>query len=50
LFGDSIEECIAVLNQERDTLGTIEGGPEARIASHRLPAGPIVRMNASMKT
>ena len=47
LLADSIEECIAVLNQEKDTLSTLEGISEARIARHGLPAGLVARMKAS---
>jgi hypothetical protein len=50
LLGDSIEECVAVLNQEKDTLSTLEGISEARIARHGLPAGLMARMKASVKT
>ena len=47
---DSIEECVAALNQERDSLSTLEGMSEARIARHGLPAGLMARMKASVKT
>jgi hypothetical protein len=50
LFGDSIQECITVLNQERDNLSTLEGISEARIARHGLPVGLMARMKASVKT
>ena len=50
LFGDSIEECITVLNQERDNLSTLEDISEARIARHGLPVGLMARMKASVKT
>ena len=40
---DSIGECVAVLNQERDSLSTLEGMSEARIARHGLPAGLMAR-------
>jgi hypothetical protein len=50
LLGDRIEECVAVLNQERDTLSTLESISEARIARYGLPAGLMARMKASVKT
>jgi len=50
LLLDSVEEYIAVLNQERDSLSTLEGISEARIARHGLPAGLMARIKASMKT
>jgi hypothetical protein len=50
LLLDSIEECVAVLNQEKDSLSTLEGISEARITRHGLPAGLIARMKASVKT
>jgi hypothetical protein len=50
LLLDSIEECVAVLNQERDSLSTLEGMSEARIARHGLRAGLMARMKASVKT
>jgi hypothetical protein len=50
LLGDRIEECVAVLNQERDTLSTVEGISEAQITRHGLPAGLMARMKVSVKT
>jgi hypothetical protein len=50
LLVDSIEECIAVLNQQRDDLTTLETISEARIAQHGLPAGLMARMKGSVKT
>jgi hypothetical protein len=50
LLLDSIKECVAVLNQEWDSLSTLEGISEARIARHGLPAGLMARIKASMKT
>jgi hypothetical protein len=47
---DSIEECVEVLNQERDTLSTLEGISEARITKGGLSASFIARMKASVKT
>jgi hypothetical protein len=47
---DSIKECVAVLNQERDSLSTLEGISEARVARHGLLAGLMARIKASMKT
>jgi hypothetical protein len=38
LLMDSIEEFLAVFNQEKDTSSTLEGIPKARIARHGLPA------------
>ena len=46
LLLDSIEECVAVLNQEMDSLSTLEGMPEARVARHGLSAGLMARMKA----
>ena len=46
----SIEEVVAVLDQERDSLSTLESMSEARIARHELPAGLRARMKASVKT
>jgi hypothetical protein len=50
LLLDSIKECVAVLNQERDNLSTLEGISKARITRHGLPAGLMARIMASMKT
>ena len=50
LLVDAIEECVAVLEHEKDTLGTLEAISEARIARHGLPAGLIARMKGSVKT
>jgi hypothetical protein len=50
LLGDRVEECVAVLNQKRDALGTLEGISEAWSARHGLPAGLMARMKASVKT
>jgi hypothetical protein len=49
LLADSIEEYLAVLNQERDTLSTLEGTSAAMIAGHGLPAGLMARMKVSVK-
>ena len=46
---DFVKECVAVLNQERDSLSILEGISEARIARHRLPAGLMARIKASTK-
>ena len=45
-----MREVVAVLDQERDSLSTLESMSEARIARHELPAGLMARMKASMKT
>ena len=47
---DFIKECVAVLNQERDSLSTLEGISEARIARHGLPAGLMARIEACVET
>lgn len=47
---DIIEEVIVVLDQERDSLSTLESTSEARIARHELPVGLMARMKASVKT
>ena len=47
---DTIEEVVAVLDPERDSLATLESMSEARIARHELPAGLMARMKASVKT
>jgi hypothetical protein len=49
LNADAIEGCVAVLNQEKDSLITLETISEARIARHGLPAGLIARMKGSVK-
>ena len=46
----SIEDCLVVLSKEKDTLGTLEGISEARIARHELPSGLMARMKVSVKT
>jgi hypothetical protein len=45
-----IEEYLVIFNQEEDTLSTLEGISEARIAWHGRPAGLMARMKASVKT
>jgi len=50
LLLDFIKECVAVLNQERDSFSTLEGIFEAWIARYGLPAGLMARIKASMKT
>jgi hypothetical protein len=50
LLLDSIKECAAVLNQDMDSLSTLDGISEARIARHGLPASLIARIKASIKT
>jgi hypothetical protein len=50
LLLDYIQEYIAVPNQGRDSLSTLDGISEARIARHGLPAGLMARIKASMKT
>jgi len=50
LLEATIEEVVAVLDQERDSLSTLESISEARIARHELPAGLMARMKASVKT
>jgi hypothetical protein len=47
LLLDSIKDYVAVLNQEWDSLSTLEGISEARIARHGLLAGLVARMKAS---
>jgi hypothetical protein len=47
---DTIKKIIAVLDQERDSLSTLESMSEARIARHELPAGLMARMKTSVKT
>ena len=37
LLADTIEECLVVLSQEKDTLSTLERISEARVARHGLP-------------
>ena len=49
-FADSIEECLVVLSQEKDTLSTLERISEARVARHGLPAGLMTRLKDSIKT
>jgi hypothetical protein len=50
LLVDTIEECLVVLSQEKDTLSTLERISEARIARHGLPAGLMTRLKDSVKT
>ena len=50
LNADAIEGRVAVLNQEKDSLSTLETISEARIARHGLPAGLMARMKGSVKT
>jgi hypothetical protein len=50
LLLDSIKECVAVLNQKRDSLSTLESISEARIARHGLPADLMAKIKASMET
>ena len=47
---DIIEEVVVVLDQERDSLSTLESMSEARITRHELPVGLMARMKASVKT
>jgi hypothetical protein len=37
LLADTIDECLVVLSQEKDTLSTLERISEARVARHGLP-------------
>ena len=46
-FADSIEECLVVLSQEKDTLSTMERIFEARVAKHGLPASLMIRLKGS---
>jgi hypothetical protein len=50
LLVDTIEECLVVLSQEKDTLSTLERISEARVARHGLPAGLMTRLKDSVKT
>jgi hypothetical protein len=50
LLVDTIEECLVVLSQEKDTLSTLERISEARVARHGLPAGLMTRLKDSIKT
>jgi hypothetical protein len=50
LLVDTIEECLVVLSQEKDTLSTLERISEARIARYGLLAGLMTRLKDSVKT
>ena len=46
---EAIEGCLAVFLQQKDTLSTLEGISEDRVARHELPAGLITRMKRGVK-
>jgi hypothetical protein len=50
LLVDTIEKCLVVLSQEKDTLNTLDHISEARVARHGLPAGLMTRLKDSVKT
>ena len=50
LLEDIIEEVVVVLDQERDSLSTLESMSEARIARHELPVSLMAKIKASVKT
>jgi hypothetical protein len=47
---NTIEECLIVLSQEKDTLSTLERISEARVTRPGLPVGLMTRLKDSVKT
>ena len=47
---NTIEECLIVLNQEKDTESILERISEARVTRRGLPAGLMTGLKDSVKT
>jgi hypothetical protein len=45
-----IKDCVAVLNKERDTLGTLETISETRVTHLQLPGCLMVEIKGFIKT